>query len=788
MFDDTFPAPGPQGSLRNPGPFGIDTLSSTFLGTNPNGTWKISFFDDRAGDTGTVNSWTLQITAFDPVTNLNNTGPGSLPDRVANAAPGDVVPFSLDLSGTIQLDSELVVNKNLALVDFDKGEKIKISGNDTNRVIRTDGPITFNLINVDLVDGNSGTDPGGALLINSNAFLFRVNVSSSSAGNGGGIAHLGGSFFIIESVVSGNLASGNGGGLAVMNDVPGTVTIANSTISGNQAVEGGGIYSDSPGLVRFENSTISSNTATSGAGVAKADDGAVSFINSTVASNSATGTGGGIKVTGGSIILNHTIVADNNSVGSGPNISGGGVTSQGNNLIENSTGTSITPVAGDQFGTAGSPIDAVLGPLQWNGGPTRTHNLNSGSPAINGGVTNVPFQLDQRLLERLVADAVRDIGAVEAFQQIPTRLTFTRIEPTENQEELAFIAQLLTDTGTPVPRKDISFRFSGDIDGEGKLSQTDVDGFAKVVRRGAIGPVMGDLSDSAQYVDSDDILQFRVRYGSILPRGDSPVGDECTYVIFRSEQSFAANGGTGSFNVTTFPQNCNWTAVSSVPWIEINAGSDGTGDGVVNYNVSANTNPTIRTGTITVAGLDFTLLQGAAFTDLAESNPFYDFIGKLSSRGVTLGCGGGNYCPEQNVTREQMAAFIIRALGDFDPPEPAMQRFVDVPPSNPFYRFIDQMAVRGITLGCGPNLYCPSDNVTREQMAAFLIRALGEPNPPMPRAQRFTDVPLLNPFYNFIDRLAVKRVTLGCGPNIYCPSSFVTREQMAAFLVRAFSL
>jgi hypothetical protein len=79
------------------------------------------------------------------------------------------------------------------------------------------------------------------------------------------------------------------------------------------------------------------------------------------------------------------------------------------------------------------------------------------------------------------------------------------------------------------------------------------------------------------------------------------------------------------------------------------------------------------------------------------------------------------------VLREQMAAFLIRALHDpgYVPPPPASQRFNDVPPSNPFYAYIEEMAVRGITTGCSasPPLYCPSDTVTRAQMAAFLVRA-----------------------------------------------------------------
>jgi hypothetical protein len=132
-----------------------------------------------------------------------------------------------------------------------------------------------------------------------------------------------------------------------------------------------------------------------------------------------------------------------------------------------------------------------------------------------------------------------------------------------------------------------------------------------------------------------------------------------------------------------------------------------------------------RSGSITMGGQAFTVLQGAAFLDVPVGHPFYTEIGKLSARGVTLGCGAGNYCPDQVVSREQMAAFIIRARSEFNPPTPPTQRFNDVPPTNSFYNFIDRLAVRGITLGCSANppLYCPAQSVTRAQMAAFLVRA-----------------------------------------------------------------
>lgn len=261
----------------------------------------------------------------------------------------------------------------------------------------------------------------------------------------------------------------------------------------------------------------------------------------------------------------------------------------------------------------------------------------------------------------------------------------------------------------------------------------------------------------------------------------------CPAATSPTSLSFTANGGSGSSNITA-AADCNWTPVNNTPsFITLTSGS-GTGNGIVNFNVAVNGATTPRTGSITVGLHTITVAQGAAFLDVPVGHLFYTEIGKLSARGITSGCNGGNYCPDDSITREQMAAFIVRAAGDFNPPLPPFQRFTDVLPANPFYPFIDEMAVRQITVGCGGTNYCPGQSVPREQMAAFIVRALGEFNPPMPLSQRFLDVPPANGFYNFIDRLAALQITQGCGGGNFCPGSAVTRGQMAAFLVRAFNL
>ena len=122
--------------------------------------------------------------------------------------------------------------------------------------------------------------------------------------------------------------------------------------------------------------------------------------------------------------------------------------------------------------------------------------------------------------------------------------------------------------------------------------------------------------------------------------------------------------------------------------------------------------------------------------------------------------------------------------------------FADVPPTNPFYHYIEELYDLGITTGCGLNgsgqlIFCPGDFVPRQQMAAFLIRAKGLTQLPSP-TPTFADVPMTNPFYGYIERLYEQGITTGCGLNgsgqlIFCPGDFVPRQQMAAFLIRAFA-
>jgi hypothetical protein len=172
------------------------------------------------------------------------------------------------------------------------------------------------------------------------------------------------------------------------------------------------------------------------------------------------------------------------------------------------------------------------------------------------------------------------------------------------------------------------------------------------------------------------------------------------------------------------------------------------------------------------------------FHDVSASSRFAQEIGWLAETGITMGCGDGTrYCPNDPVTRAQMAAFLARFLEL--PPSNITASFTDVPANHPFAGEIGRITEAGITTGCGDGTrYCPNDPVTRAQMAAFLARSLELP--PSNITTSFTDVPANHPFADEIGRITEAGITTGCGDGTrYCPNDPVTRAQMAAFLARA---
>ena len=181
----------------------------------------------------------------------------------------------------------------------------------------------------------------------------------------------------------------------------------------------------------------------------------------------------------------------------------------------------------------------------------------------------------------------------------------------------------------------------------------------------------------------------------------------------------------------------------------------------------------------------------ADFTDVPRSHLFHNAVEKIFRAGITSGCGLGNYCPDAPVTRAQMAVFLLKGKHgrSYRPPPQTGNVFNDVPLGTFLGNWIERLAAEGITKGCAGGNYCPDDPVTREAMAVFLLRAKhgSSWHPRTALGTVFNDVPP-GPFADWIEQLADERITSGCGGGNYCPGQPVTRGQMAVFLAKTFGL
>jgi len=257
-----------------------------------------------------------------------------------------------------------------------------ISGNDAGGFGGAIDNIDPGTVTVTITDstlsGNTADFEGGAMRI---GFLGAVElngttIAGNTSGIGGGIRIFGGTLTVTDSTISGNSATGDGGGIL---NHPGTLTVTNSTVSGNSADEGGGLRTT--GAATLTNATITGNSAADGDGIWHDGDPVPTVTN--------------------------TIVADNDDEDCNAALSSGG-----GNLDSDDT-------CFDAGGTDQVNADADLGPLAFNGGPTKTHALGASSDAIDAGLNGPCPATDQRGVSRPIdgdgdSTATCDVGAYEA--------------------------------------------------------------------------------------------------------------------------------------------------------------------------------------------------------------------------------------------------------------------------------------------------------------------------------------------------------------------------------------
>ncbi len=356
-------------------PPGTTEASWSTIWTPPsNGAFTLeAIMADRVGSEFDDPDDTVIFGQFLTVNSLEDPGDGecdgtqcTLREAIAGASNGDLVLFNV--TGTIFLTrGELIIDEDLTITG-PGGAGITVDGGNASRIFHiTNGTVAIS--NLTIANGFSDTEVGGGIFI----------------------------------------------------EAPATLTLTNSTVRDNAALHGGGIFNF--GDLTLTNSTVSRNSATlaDGGGLYNQLGSTLRLNNTTITNNSAPNVAGGLLYRG-TFTLQNTIIAGNTAGNVGPDCLdfSGTISSSGYNLIGDSTTCGFSPVGpGDQVGTSVSPISPLLGLLRDNGGPTHTHALLRGSPALDAGnpagctdSAGNPLSTDQRGEARPHGPAC-DIGALE---------------------------------------------------------------------------------------------------------------------------------------------------------------------------------------------------------------------------------------------------------------------------------------------------------------------------------------------------------------------------------------
>ena len=181
------------------------------------------------------------------------------------------------------------------------------------------------------------------------------------------------------------------------------------------------------------------------------------------------------------------------------------------------------------------------------------------------------------------------------------------------------------------------------------------------------------------------------------------------------------------------------------------------------------------------------------FSDVAPGDNDYAAINAMAQHGITSGCASNGFCPNANVTRDEMAIFIVRAIyGNDNFTYSTTPYFTDVTSGTFGFKWIQKLRDLGITGGCTATTYCPGEVVTRDQMAVLIIRArlgvsIAGPGPTFtyPSTPYFTDATAESEFaFPWIQRMKMDGITSGCTATTYCSTDPVTRGEMAIFIMR----
>ena len=512
-------------------------------------------------------------------------------------------------SGDLTIDS-LVITGGLttgdgAGIQFDSSDTLTVTnstisgnsaGGDGGAIGTSSGSVT---VTSSTFIGNTAGDDGGAIEASGQSLIVHNTsiVGNTAQDFGGGILFLGEVFTMTDSTISGNTAVNRfGGGLHLESS---TATITSSTIDGNSTptAGGGGINSPFTDLT-VVNTTISGNTSGGGFGfggggiLATLTSARTTIINSTIVQNDS-GAGAGGIFTDEPLTVENSIIADNTLNGVSSDIALEDADDEltiNHSLIGNADNLGeILGNVGNLFGTEANPLDPQLGELADNGGPTLTHALLPGSPAINAGSNDLavdsngnPLLFDQRGegFDRIL-DGTVDIGATEVQADVSNAPGIESIVIQDGSEQRSVIRGITVTFDSIVNVADGAFELTNDagqaVDIAVALSQVGNQTIATLTFSGALADSTGSLVDGQYSLRTIDDLITDNAGNTADSDGDGTSGNDRLDDFFRLYGDADGDGSVGFFDYALF-RNALFSQEGDD---EFDIAFDANGDGVI---------------------------------------------------------------------------------------------------------------------------------------------------------------------------------------------------------------
>jgi len=642
----------------------------------------------------------------DPGDRICDASECTLREAISVAAKGDTITFDPSLAGTtIALGSTIVVDKDLDIDGSALSSPISISGEDSQQVFylsNVAGDLTAYFTSLDIIQGSSPQKGGGMFIpALSTVDIDSCNFSDNDAEDGGAI-YSRGTLTIADSYFVENYASNDGGGIY---DYYGDTTISGSTFDANDADNDGGALHNYGENMTITNSTISGNSSGSYGGGIYNFYGVLMLSNSTLAENGAISGGAGIANMGTSSTINMS-----NSI-----LAGTGITEDCYN--SSIMGTNIHNLIEDGTCSPALSGDPGLIPLADNGGPTFTHAITKDSLAFDAGDETTCESFDQRGVTR-PQSTLCDIGAFEL----------------------------------EVPEIDVLGNGQSIISADSTPSSADHTDFGSVFL--GLNPItriytIENSGDGVLNLTGNPYVQITGPHASDFSVTSQP------------STPIASKGGSITFTVSFDPS----------------------GAGLRTARISiANNDPDENPYTFAIQGTG----TDGTFSDVTSAHWAFKYVEAIADAGLTSGYPDGTYRPENPVTRAEMAVFLLNGMGVTAPPINGSHPFTDIA-GHWAESYIEELFDQGITGGYPDGTYRPENLVTRAEMAVFLLKGIGVTPPAMDGSHPFTDV-AGHWAEIFIEELFDQGITGGYPDGTYRPENQVTRAEMAVFLVNAFNI